>query len=143
MDLSSHWMRGAASTSTFQPGYHVHLRVGTRYAMSRLLALGVALGGAAVHAQMQPILFMEPVGDAKQAWGLLTGFPNALARNPGLTSPPVNYTAGATVFASFTTTDPSPESFEVFVAVGRPGEPVVSSSHGACFCVLQAQFSVL
>lgn len=102
--------------------------------MSLVIRSTLVLSGAVANAQMQPILFMDPLTDAKASWGLLTGEPNALSRAPGLTPPPVNYTAGATVFASFTTTDPSPASFEVFVAIGRPGEPVMSSTHGACSC---------
>ena len=39
----------------------------------------------------------------------------------------VNYTAGATVFAAFATLD-SPSTFEVFLAVGRPGEPLTAES---------------
>jgi hypothetical protein len=108
---------------------------GMPFAVSHLLTLGVALSGAAVlapaaNAQMTPILFMDPSTDAFAPWGLLSGTPNPLTLAPGLKPPPANYSAGATVFASFTTTDPSPASFEVFVAVGRPGEPVVSSHHG-------------
>lgn len=41
---------------------------------------------------------------------------------------PENYTAGATVIAAFSTSDPSPGSYEVLVAVGRPGEPITGSN---------------
>jgi len=105
-----------------------------QFAVSHLLTLGVAHSGAKVlppsNECMAPILFMDPTTDAFAPWGLLSGTPNPLTLAPGLKPPPVNYSTGATVFASFTTTDPSPASFEVFVAVGRPGEPVVSSHHG-------------
>lgn len=113
-----------------------------RLAMSRVIAITLALSGSVANAQMQPILFMDPLSDTKAAWGLLIGQPNALSHAPGLTSPPVNYSAGATVFASFTTTDPSPASFEVFVAIGRPGEPVASSLDGAYVHVLTRKLAV-
>ena len=39
-----------------------------------------------------------------------------------LQAPPGNWSGGDTVFAAFEVLD-SPGTFEVFVAVGRPGEP--------------------
>ena len=68
-----------------------------------------------------PQLFMDPASDLVEPWGLLNGNPTALVANKNLTMPKVNYSAGATVFASFTTDS---GSYEVFVAVGRPGEPI-------------------
>lgn len=40
--------------------------------------------------------------------------------------PTENYTAGATVIGAFSTDAPA-NSYEVFVAVGRPGEPIVAA----------------
>jgi hypothetical protein len=39
--------------------------------------------------------------------------------------PMSNYSAGATVFASFTTANPG--EYEIFTAVGRPGEPIAQN----------------
>ena len=43
-----------------------------------------------------------------------------------LTRPPANYSAGDTVFGAFTSLDQA-GAFEVFVAVGRPGEPLLGA----------------
>jgi hypothetical protein len=42
--------------------------------------------------------------------------------NATMSIPMSNYSAGATVFASFTTANPG--EYEIFTAVGRPGEPI-------------------
>jgi len=52
----------------------------------------------------------------------MQGNPAALVASLGLALPPANYTAGATVFAAFTAADGA--GYEVFVAIGRPGEPI-------------------
>eukprot|EP00039_Didymoeca_costata_P007937 m.105565 g.105565 ORF g.105565 m.105565 type:complete len:556 (-) comp13880_c2_seq4:43-1710(-) len=65
-------------------------------------------------------LFMDPVSDLYSPWGLMEGNPSALTKDPTLQMPNVNYTAGATVFAAF---DVQPGTYEIFVAIGRPGEP--------------------
>ena len=41
--------------------------------------------------------------------------------------PALNYTAGATVIGAFSTEAPA-NSYEVFVAVGRPGEPIAAAA---------------
>eukprot|EP01051_Picozoa_sp_SAG22_P027963 SAG22_NODE_9629_length_578_cov_1.615866_1_plen_111_part_10 len=83
-----------------------------------LLRLAEASGPA-----FRPILFMDPATDALDPWGLQTGAPSALTRNSSLSPPPGNYSAGATVFAAFSTG--ATGSYEVFVAAGRPGEPLL------------------
>ena len=53
---------------------------------------------------MPPQLFMDPATDVgDDSWGLTVGRPTALTPDARLALPPVNYTAGATVFAAFTT----------------------------------------
>lgn len=91
--------------------------------MIMLLGLSVAL--IAVVRAMPPMLFMDPGSDLVDPWGLLIPAPNALSRSPTMVSPPANYTAGATVFAAFTADGPGAPTYEVFVAIGRPGEPIV------------------
>jgi hypothetical protein len=51
--------------------------------------------------------------------------PTKLQADASLQLPPANYSAGATVFAAFVTSD-DPKVFEVYVAAGRPGEPLGS-----------------
>ena len=43
------------------------------------------------------------------------------------TPPPENYTSGATIFGSFQVQQPDDE-FEVYVVVGRSGEPITANS---------------
>eukprot|EP01045_Picozoa_sp_COSAG04_P003528 COSAG04_NODE_144_length_22941_cov_54.823614_14_plen_154_part_00 len=77
---------------------------------------------------MPPQLFMDPATDVgDDSWGLMVGRPTALTPDARLALPPVNYTAGATVFAAFTTRA-DPTEYEVFVASGRPGEPLLGST---------------
>ena len=45
--------------------------------------------------------------DVADAWGLMSGNPTALVASATMDLPPANYSAGATVFASFSTTHPS------------------------------------
>ena len=70
-----------------------------------------------------PQLFMDLQSDLVRPWGLLEPRPTALVANTSLTRPPANFSAGATVIASFSTLG-SPGEYEIFVAVGRPGEPL-------------------
>jgi hypothetical protein len=72
----------------------------------------------------RPQLFMDLETDVVDPWGLLEQKPTALVANLSMNRPPVNYTAGATVFAAFSALG-SPGEYEVFVAVGRPGEPLL------------------
>lgn len=68
-------------------------------------------------------LFMEPGSDPQSPWGLINGRPSALVKSATMVPPAVNYSAGSTVFASFAVIG-SPGTYEVFVACGRPGEPI-------------------
>jgi hypothetical protein len=81
-----------------------------------------APAGAGAPPAFKPLLFMDPATDALAPWGLQLGAPNALARNASLAPPPCNYSGGATVFAAFGAA--AAGEYEVFVAVGRPGEPL-------------------
>eukprot|EP01050_Picozoa_sp_SAG11_P020278 SAG11_NODE_3391_length_2478_cov_2.624632_3_plen_228_part_00 len=85
---------------------------------------GAAAAQAAVDTAVPfaPILFMDPASDAVDPWGLQMGAPSRLARNASLAPPPCNYSAGDTVFAAFSAAG---GGYEVFVAVGRPGEPLL------------------
>jgi hypothetical protein len=75
---------------------------------------------AAAAAEMTPLLFMEQ-RDLVKPFGKLKLVANEVQRMPGLSAPPgLNYTGGDTVTAAFPL---SGGGAEVFVAVGRPGEP--------------------
>ena len=65
-------------------------------------------------------LFMD-LDDPVDPWGLLTPDPTAVSLNTSLRTPNANYSGGATVFAAFATDE---TEFEVFLAIGRPGEPL-------------------
>jgi hypothetical protein len=80
-----------------------------------------------------PLLFMNKDDDIRSTYGRLEIQANSVYNeSASLTSPPVNYTGGATAFATFVIAAPSISSnsispgvlYEVFVAVGRPGEPI-------------------
>ena len=101
--------------------------LGAARSLVLLAASIVVASGGSARAFGSPIdnvqLFMDPVRDTTRAWGLLEGNPNALQLNGTLNIPPRNYSAGATVFASFAIEGTN--TFEVFVASGRPGEPLL------------------
>ena len=86
------------------------------------LLLALVLPG--VNAGMKPLLFMDlkDVAPSPAPWGKLLPRANSIAPMPGMVLPAFNWTGGDTVFAAFETLD-APGTFEVFVAVGRPGEP--------------------
>ena len=70
---------------------------------------------------MKPLLFME-ARDILDKFGKLQMVANEVQRMPGLNAPRgLNYTGGDTVTAAFPLLD-GPGA-EIFVAVGRPGEP--------------------
>ena len=94
-------------------------------ALSLLLLLLLLLAAApSVAVSTPPQLFMDLETDLVSPWGLLQPKPTALVANASLSRPPANYSAGATVIASFGVLG-SPGEYEVFVAVGRPGEPLL------------------
>jgi hypothetical protein len=70
-----------------------------------------------------PQLFMDIGSDIIDPWGLLESKPTALVANQSMGRPPANYTQGATVIAAFSVLG-VPGEYEVFVAEGRPGEPL-------------------
>jgi hypothetical protein len=96
----------------------------TAAACAAALAPGRAAAATAGPQQQRPQLFMDLQTDIVDAWGLLESSPTALEANKTMARPPANYSTGATVFAAFDVPD-SPGLFEVFVAVGRPGEPLL------------------
>ena len=104
-------------------------------APSAMLRVAAALvgGATAASADFQPMLFMDQATDALDPWGLQLGAPSALVKNGSLAPPPCNYSAGATVFAAFSMPENGgqTESFEVFVAIGRPGEPLLLQHGGS------------
>jgi len=63
------------------------------------------------------------MNDLLDPWGKIIPKGGSLTPMAHLNPPPENYTAGATVFAAFEVTN-KPGLYEVFVAVGRPGEPI-------------------
>ena len=78
---------------------------------------------------MKPLLFMEE-RDLVYPFGKLKLVANEVQRMPELSAPPgLNYTGGDTVTAAFPLLD-GPGA-EIFVAVGRPGEPY---SDVSCLC---------
>ena len=95
-----------------------------------LLLLLAALPAEEVSAAaaMAPLLFMER-RDLVDTFGKLTMVANEVQRMPGFSSPPgLNYTGGDTVTAAFPLLDGT--GAEIFVAVGRPGEPFVADGAG-------------
>ena len=74
-------------------------------------------------ASSLPQLFMDIGSDIVDPWGLLESKPTALVANQSMGRPPANYTQGATVIAAFSVLG-VPGEYEVFVAEGRPGEPL-------------------
>ena len=96
----------------------------TAAACAAALAPGRAAAATPGPQQQRPQLFMDLQTDIVDAWGLLESSPTALEANKTMARPPANYSTGATVFAAFDVPD-SPGLFEVFVAVGRPGEPLL------------------
>lgn len=93
-----------------------------------MLALSAAiLLIAAGAAEQAPLLFMA-LDDVEDAWGLIQPVANTVQPAPKhLTPPPENYTSGATIFGSFQVQQPDDE-FEVYVVVGRSGEPITANS---------------
>ena len=81
-----------------------------------------------------PMLFMD-LQDVDKVEGRVRAVANPTSQLSQYSTPPENYTAGATVFAAFpvwqnkTELHTSEGVFEVFVAVGRPGEPWFDSSY--------------
>eukprot|EP00729_Bicosta_minor_P025754 gene25754-25099_t len=113
-----------------------------------------AAARAAVGTPAAPLtveLFMDWQNDPEEPWGLMSGNPTSLLMNEDLKLPPCNYSAGATVFASFAldgssfgsitsssgtgkvanVSDTDTTSYEVFVAIGRPGEPILGTRSGS------------
>ena len=74
---------------------------------------------------------MNPATDVSSTYGLLEINASPASLLESHRPPPANYTGGATVFATFVVADPSATaldaavSYEVYVAVGRPGEPIL------------------
>ena len=67
-----------------------------------------------------PLLMMTK-SDVLQPWGRILEKANSAQRMPDLTAPKCNYTGGATATGAFKNLlEPG---YEVFVVVGRPGEP--------------------
>jgi hypothetical protein len=90
--------------------------------------------GAAAAAAMKPLLFMEE-RDLVDKFGKLKMVANEVQRMPELSAPPgLNYTGGDTVTAAFPLLD-GPGA-EIFVAVGRPGEPYMFGGRegSGCLC---------
>ena len=80
--------------------------------------------GNATQSQSSPLLFMS-LADIVDFWGLIVPVANTVSQAPNLNPPQgENYTAGATVFGAFETV----AGFEVFIAVGRAGEPFTPTS---------------
>jgi len=80
-----------------------------------------------------PLLFMDSA-DLVQPWGKILPQGSALKQVNTLQPPPENYTAGATIFAAFeitATPSSSAREYEIFVAVGRPGEPILGEDSPA------------
>ena len=92
-----------------------------------LIAVASAAHAPSAHAgstPSRPQLFMDLQTDVVDPWGLLAQKPTALVANLSMNRPPANYTAGATVFAAFSVLG-APGEYEIFVASGRPGEPLL------------------
>ena len=74
-----------------------------------------------------PQLFMDKQ-DILQPYGRIRFKASTARQMPSLKAPPLNYTDGATVFATFHNigngTGSSVPAYEVYAAVGRPGEPI-------------------
>ena len=71
-------------------------------------------------------LLLDPA-ELTDRWGYIEARPTALEPNSTLRRPALNYSAGATIFAAF---DQPDGSFDVFSAVGRPGEPIGAAPPG-------------
>lgn len=71
-----------------------------------------------------PQLFMDLL-DIEAPRGRLTPRATSARIMPSLAPPPLNYSGGDTVFAAF---DLGGGAYEVFAAVGRPGEPISSAT---------------
>ena len=95
--------------------------------MVKIALLLCALGAAAADRTTQ--LYLDAESDLHQAWGLLEPSPTALKLSATLKPPDCDYKNGATVFAAFTAGN---STWEVYVAVGRPGEPVQDAAAPPC-----------
>ena len=75
-------------------------------------------------AAMKPLLFMDlhDAAPSPAPWGKLLPRANAIKAMPSLVLPRFNWTGGDTTFAAFEDLG-APGTYEVFIAVGRPGEP--------------------
>ena len=81
---------------------------------------------------MKPLLFMEE-RDLVHTFGKLKLVANEVQRMPELSAPAgLNYTGGDTATAAFPLLD-GPGA-EIFVAVGRPGEPYSAVAGSSCLC---------
>lgn len=66
-----------------------------------------------------PLLFLDLL-DVEAPRGRIKPVASSVSLLADLSPPPLNYSGGATIFAAFNVGD----AFEVFAAVGRPGEPI-------------------
>tara|TARA_B110000208_G_scaffold123260_1_gene150400 strand:+ start:99 stop:1910 length:1812 start_codon:yes stop_codon:yes gene_type:complete len=89
--------------------------------MTPFISLAVAYGVGA----MSPLLFMDPSIDVHDVWGMVLPVSNPVRRAaPRYVPPPERYDWGATVLGAFTCQPPQLATYEVYVALGRGGEPL-------------------
>eukprot|EP00041_Stephanoeca_diplocostata_P038948 m.1570885 g.1570885 ORF g.1570885 m.1570885 type:complete len:568 (-) comp25301_c0_seq53:1950-3653(-) len=88
------------------------------------LTTNVAVSATTHDVLKSPMLFMDlnDVATSPAPWGKLLPRANTMTEQPQFSPPPCNWTGGDTVFAAFEVLG-SPGTYEIFVAVGRPGEP--------------------
>ena len=86
-----------------------------------------ALAMATTHSLMTgnglPLLFMDKL-DASEPYGRIRAKAASASMMPDLVPPPLNYSAGDTIFGAF---ENGGGTFEVWAAVGRPGEPLLTT----------------
>ena len=89
-----------------------------------MLTTCLLLVSGSLPAKMKPLLFMDlqDAAPSPAPWGKLLPRANAIRAMPSLVLPAFNWTGGDTTFAAFEDLT-TPGMYEVFVAVGRPGEP--------------------
>eukprot|EP00038_Savillea_parva_P029787 m.73470 g.73470 ORF g.73470 m.73470 type:complete len:615 (-) comp8840_c0_seq1:262-2106(-) len=97
---------------------------------SQSLASRAHADDAPATTTMTPMLFMDlnDIASEPAPWGKLLPRANTLSPQPQFSPPACNWSGGDTVFAAFEVLD-SPGTYEIFVAVGRPGEPYRQPLH--------------
>ena len=89
-------------------------------AISAASILVVVSKSSSPNPSILPHLFLD-LDDAEDTWGIIVPKAASVQIMSHLKAPSLNYSKGDTIFATATVGD----TFEVFAAVGRPGEPLV------------------